>query len=47
MKRPKRNEFMKEVKFDGKLYKSVDEDKYKSAMRKWEDYNRTLERHHH
>lgn len=47
MRKPTRNEFMEERKFDGKVYKSVNEEAFRHAMRKWEDYKRTLERHPH
>lgn len=47
MKRPNRSEFMEERKFDGKIYKFVNEDAFRNAMRKWETYNKTKERHYH
>ena len=44
MRKPNRKEFMEERKFDGKVYKSVNEDAYRTALRKWETFNRKKQR---
>lgn len=45
MKKPIRKEFMEEMKYDGILYKSVHEEAYRIAMRKYNVYKREQTRH--
>lgn len=44
MKKPDRHDFVEERKIDGKLYKSINEDHYRTAMRKFDKYMRELHR---
>jgi len=45
MNKPNRKEFVEEKKIDGKVFSTVNEDKYQHQIRKWEQYQRTLLHH--
>ncbi len=45
MKKPDKHEFVEEKKIDGKLYKSVNEQMYIDAMKKYIEYTNDVSRH--
>ena len=45
MKKPVREEFTIERKFNGKVYKTINEEAFRSAMRRWERYKEAKQRH--
>jgi len=45
MKKPNKAEFVEERKIDGILYKSVNEQMYRAALKHWDDYMKDKHRH--
>ena len=45
MNKPDKHEFIEERKIDGILYKSLNEQMYRAAMKHYDDYMRDKNRH--